>query len=200
MRSALLLPLLLVGCQSAHSLCPPACLPAPTCSEQPCPAPCVAAPPPAPPRVEVKCPEEIHVKAPPQKVVVNIPKRREAVEERLAAPPAPAQEVLLVPRTVYVPYVAQTPTAPVRMVGLEAPPALVPQRFAALPECRPPQQGAPSTKTDLDELNQRLERLEAALERVAQPEAERLPPPADCTAPVCPPTPSPCLPRLRRNN
>src|SRR2546430_10796582 len=101
MRRALLLPFLLLGCQCAPKYCP-----AP-CAEQACPAPCppppAPAPAPCPPKVEVKCPEEIHVKAPPQKVVVNIPKRREAVEERVAAPAVPAQEVLLVPRTVYVP-------------------------------------------------------------------------------------------------
>jgi len=119
----------------------------------------------------------------------------------MGAAPA-AQEVLLVPRTVYVPYAAQTPVAPVRMVGVEAPPALVPQRLAPLgvaPECRPPQ-GATPPNRDLDELNERLERIENALKRADQMECDRPSISTDSCLPDCPPAKSSWLPRLRRGN
>lgn len=151
-----------------------------------------------PPKVEVKCPDEIRVKAPPQKVVVNV-ERRPPEERTVGAPVSAPQEVILVPRTVYVPYAAQTPVGPVRMVGLDAPPALAPQRLQPLlgapPECRPSTGANLSTAKELDELNQRLERLETALQRVGRSDAECAPqavekPPASAGGPFS----SQCLP------
>jgi hypothetical protein len=102
-----------------------------------------------------------------------------------------AQDVLLVPKMVYIPYVAQTPTAPMRMtMGLPAPPVEnlpAPKTPAATPA--PPEE---KTKRELEQKCQEL------CDRVLQLE-KRL---RECSAsppapPACPPS-TPLLDFFRR--
>jgi hypothetical protein len=149
--------------------------------------------------VEGACPPEIHVKAPPQQIQINIKREKEEAPRPVTQPQPTrqqvAQEVVLVPRTVYVPYVAQTPVAPVRMLTtgpapVQQPPAPVTQPPAPQkqpecppvyqtpcpPPCPPPKRflfpglrsSAESPDADVDpaELNQRLQQLELALQRL----------------------------------
>ena len=100
--------LLLCGCRlPGHLHCgPPPC--------DPCGTECAPCPPPP---------------CPPQRISINLHREKEKPqpepEPKRIEQPRPqqvAQEVILVPRTVYMPFAAQTPTAPVRMIGV-APPA-----------------------------------------------------------------------------
>ena len=120
-----------------------------------------------------------------------------------------AQDVLLVPKTVYVPYVAQSPVAPVRLAGMSAPPP----PFSG-PSDVPSGRGAPPCDTSelrqmLDickKLNDRIDRMEKCVgERQSLPPTfAPLPPaPEPMAAPPCPTPAPPCpapgfLPLLRR--
>jgi hypothetical protein len=117
------------ACES-NTMGAPGCLPP---LGQPCPPkPCA----PKPPKV-------IRVKVPPQKVVVEAPQKQEQPKQGAFNPP---QEVILVPRTVFMPFVAQTPTGPARVLSLQgavplvSPPAEQPAPQGAAP---PPQGAAP---------------------------------------------------------
>jgi hypothetical protein len=114
-----------------------------------------------------------------------------------------AQEVLLVPRTAYVPFVAQQPTTPVRLTSSMTvlPPTAPTPTVAAPPPEQPAQQvSAPPppakeecSKEMLDlckKLNQRLDHMERSLH-------ERKPTVCPTPAPHCP-TPQPLLPQLFR--
>ena len=122
-----------------------------------------------------------------------------------AAPPeqvdqvraALAQEVLLVPRTVYMPFVAQTPTAPVRLTShmqVVQPP---PERSVALPPAQqvtapPKEECAQQEMLDLcKKLNQRLDHMERCLHD------RKLTPRQACPEPCCPPS-QPMFPQLFR--
>jgi hypothetical protein len=111
---------------------------------------------------------------------------------------AVAQDILLVPRTVYVPYAAQVPVAPARLAGLAAPgPAQtvcerheVTEQRGTFSEAR---QAAVSASRDSDaalnlQLLQALRALNDKLERQQMRAA-----PAPVQAPVCPSAP-PCAP------
>src|SRR5262249_20089337 len=91
----------------------------------------------APPETKI-----IRIKVPPQKVVVETPPKQAhaAPEAALNAP----QEVLLVPRTVFMPYVAQTPTGPARVLSLQgAVPLTAPPPPPAPLSAPPPKTAAP---------------------------------------------------------
>jgi hypothetical protein len=138
------------------------------------------------------------------------PQPQQAPQPVRAAPaeskPAIAQEVMLVPRTVYVPFVAQTPLAPVRLsaLGAGAAPAPEPAPSTAAPQPQQappqperlpqPQQAPPVCQAPgpdladlLGKLNARLDRLEAQL---ARPAMEPCPCPTPCPGP-CPMPPCP---------
>ena len=144
---------------------------------------------------------------PPQPKVIRIKVVQPKVEEAKQGQGAPAppqaqafsapQEVMLVPRTVFVPFVAQTPTGPARILSLQgavplvAPPAE--QREAAPPQkegAPQPKEGAPKKEEekkecpssapivhvikpccppDFDVINQRLDRLETLLQQLCAP-------------------------------
>jgi hypothetical protein len=107
-----------------------------------------------------------------------------------AARAAIAQDVLLVPRMVYMPYVAQIPTGPMRMAPHQLPPGPEPVG-APRGEPRPPA-GEPGP-----ELRKAVELCEKLHERITQLEKslqERQAAPAP--APVCPP--QPLFPLFRR--
>ena len=179
MRAWLIFPILAfgVGCRSMS--CP--CSPVTGLSLAPsegevtragpgsCPAPVCN---PAPPAGECAAPQEVHVTVPRQKVIVkrqvpcNAPPA--APPSAPAAPPAASQEVLLVPRTVYVPYAPQVPVAPARMVPLHMAPAittpLVPLAPSPCPApCPTPDAGSPAAVQEaaraLDELNKEVQQL-----------------------------------------
>jgi hypothetical protein len=79
--------------------------------------------------------QEIRVNVPPPKVVI----RKEKVCAREEAPPkarAPGNEVLLVPRVVYVPYAQMNPTGPATMIPLQT--SMAPPPVAAPPPCVTP--------------------------------------------------------------
>jgi len=114
-----------------------------------------------------------------------------------------AQEVLLVPRTAYVPFVAQQPTTPVRLTSSMTvlPPTAPTPTVAAPPPEQPPQPVTtppPPGKEDCTQqmldlckkLNQRLDHMERSLH-------ERKPTICPTPAPHCP-TPQPLLPQLFR--
>ena len=180
MRRLLCLGLLLVcaGCHPLHERCRPESAQAPPC--------------PAEKKVAAPAPEK-KVSAPaPEKVAAPAPEVPRA---------AIAQEVLLVPRTVYVPYVAQTPTAPVKLtsemtvlppVGAPSPPpvgAPSPPVGAPAPPtvCPPPTVPCEQEMVDVcKKLNQRLDHLEQCIRDRKAPSA------------VCPPAPLLCPHPLRR--
>jgi hypothetical protein len=119
-----------------------------------------------PPAPECK-PEEIHVEVPSQKICVKKPKPAPPEAPPTAA--VPTQEVLLVPRTVYVPYAPQVPTGPARMVPLHTVPGqtttMVP--VTQVPACNSSNAATTAeTQKQVDLLAQRLQTLEATLQRL----------------------------------
>ncbi len=83
------------------------------------------------PEIEVRPQKTVHVKGPQQHIVINKNNgscepepKRENLESSPQRAAAMQQEVLLVPKTVYVPYVAQTPVSTARLVGLQQQPLL----------------------------------------------------------------------------
>jgi len=166
---------------------PPARFGAPT-TDAPCPTAC----PPA-------APKTVFVRGPQQRIVIERECAPAERKERAAPPPPPAperaaaavsaaQDVLLIPRTVYVPYVAQTPTRAARLVQPVAPeeeeraaPAPQPKKEerAAPPPPTPPQpvlqpcptevcpdECGPTTIIEIRQMNQRIDRLHRMLERL----------------------------------
>jgi hypothetical protein len=121
---------------------------------------------------ECKPVEEVHVQVPKQKVIVKRPKPPPPEAPATAA--VPSQEILLVPRTVYLPYAPQIPTAPARMVPLQTLPA---QTTTTVPVFQAPGTCATNassaanlaeTQKQMDELAQRLQALEGTLQRLNQ--------------------------------
>ena len=132
---------------------------------------------------------------PPQPKVIRIKVVQPKPEEAKQAAPAPQQpqavsappEVMLVPRTVFVPFVAQTPTGPARVLSLQgAVPLVAPPPEQAAPlltpaappvkqeekkECAPPPkvEVTPCCPPDIDMINQRLDRLETLLQQICVP-------------------------------
>jgi hypothetical protein len=112
-----------------------------------------------------------------------------------------AQDVMLVPRMVYVPYVAQTPVAPVRLSAFNTIPGrltgMVERRETETPAAGPPPAPALTGPTDQDQLREqikqlteKLNRCEEALRRAYQPATSPCPPPQ--AAPQAPAAPE-CL-------
>jgi len=151
---------------------------------------------------------------PPKPKVIRIkvvqPKAEEAKKGQEApAPPQPQtftapQEVMLVPRTVFVPFVAQAPTGPARVLSLQgAVPLVAPPAERAAPQEAPQPSQAPapekkeekkecppqprvhtiitSCPPDIDMLNKRLDRLEGLLQQFCAP-----PCPQPATRSLCP--------------
>jgi hypothetical protein len=116
MRALLAVPVLLLGlgCQTASKALN-------LCNDPACPAPCANAGPPrpscepaptclppanpCPPRVEFKAPEEVHIKAPAPKVVIESAQSAPAVcaPAPVAAAPAAVPTVAAAPQMAYVP-------------------------------------------------------------------------------------------------
>ena len=189
--------LLCLGCKSTlfpgHDACaPPAgtvCGPVEGAPCAPPPQPC--APPPQPCAAPRAAPR-----------AAEAPRSQTTREtETHAAGAAVAQDILLVPRTVYVPYAAQTPVAPARMSAL-VPGAAVTTRTIERTEATSAAAETRSAATDtrsselpasdilqaLRALNQRLDNLERARAAPA--------PPCPAPAPPCPGGPfvAPVLP------
>jgi hypothetical protein len=187
-RFLILVAVLGAGCQgfprrnaepSTPGSCPPAIgqgaeCPAPqACGQQPCAPP----PPPCPPPKKQAAPEK--APSPPAEQVERVQQQAQI-----------AQEVMLVPRTVYVPYVAQTPVAPVRLSGVNTIPGRVssilerrelePQAAPPSPPSRQEEAAPPPEREKLQELcrqlNERLNRIEAQM----------------CQPPPCAPLPQEC--------
>lgn len=156
------------------------------------------------PPIEAPCPrpKTIFARGPQQKIVIERecppPERKERAgaptepsPERVAAAVTAQQDVLLIPRMVYVPYVAQTPTRAARIVapvareeedrvGAPLPPPEKKERIGApAPEkkeplgapmpCPPetcPDDCGPSTIIEIRQMNQRIERLHQMLDRL----------------------------------
>jgi hypothetical protein len=176
------------GCPIAAPEAAICCPPQPPCAPPPCP----------PPPPKQAAPPE---KAPPEKAP---PEQVEHVNQQAQI----AQEVMLVPRTVYVPYVAQTPVTPVRLSAVNT----IPGRVNSIVERRdletqPTPPAAPSRQEEMPpaerqqlldmckQLADQLSRLEQAQRRAAQ--AVPCPPPCPpCPLlqtipfPSCPPTPA----------
>jgi hypothetical protein len=145
--------------------CAPACPPKPSCRPQPKVI-----------RIKVVQPKPC---AEAQKQAAPAPQKQQAV----SAPP----EVMLVPRTVFVPFVAQTPTGPARVLSLQgAVPLIAPSaEQKAIPEaqkevapakeekkeCPPPAKVEIMTSCppDLEGVNRRLDRLEGLLQQLCPP-------------------------------
>ena len=137
----------------------------------------------------------VFVRGPQQKIVIErecpheekkaAAKAPAAERERVAVPGA-AQDVILVPRTVYVPYAAQVPTRPARLVAPVTPveereeeradrsaEKLPPSRQAdttreaAAPTCTTECQ--PTTIIEIRQMNDRIDRLHRILERLCAP-------------------------------
>jgi hypothetical protein len=106
-----------------------------------------------------------------------------------------AQEVLLVPKTVYMPYVAQTPVSPVRMAGPGAP-APPPEK----PFGKPPEEEKPELRQMLDLCKKLCERIDRMEKCIGERQPVYVPAPEPGAAPPCPPTcPTPgILPLFRR--
>ena len=161
--------------------CPPAAEPCPPARARPSFLDCLL------PKKE-KCPpkekckvEEIRVNVPPPKVIIR--KEAKPPEAPPAPPPSvPSNEVLLVPRVVYVPYAPQTPTGPARMIPITTTPApqqiiLPPTPPPAAPPCAPPPcapagtPGAaapPAAPPGVEELKRRCEQMEQKLDRLVE--------------------------------
>ena len=100
-----------------------------------------------------------------------------------------APDVLLVPRTVYVPYVAQTPTRAARLVTPAAlpslPPPTEPERTPQQQQKKPPPEDVPTqprpqpcpveicptecqptTVIEIRQMNERIDRLHRIMERL----------------------------------
>lgn len=118
--------------------------------------------------------EEIHVHVPSPKVIVRRRQPPAAPPNAPSGPVTPSQEVLLIPRVVYVPYMPQVPTGPARMSPLQMSPAapLVPVLPSAPPSapCAPAAPGqmpslADAQKTIAD-LEKQCRALEAKLDKI----------------------------------
>jgi len=180
---------------SGGTPCPPSCMPGP-CPQggNPCPMPCPTVCPPGKP--VAKAPEQ------PRQPEVGAPAKppEKLVAEKQAAA-AVAQDVLLVPKVVYMPYVAQVPVAPAR---LSAFPNIA---SSTTVERRDLEAAAPGPSNEdllkaLSKLNERLDQLEKQREKLTTAPQEQPPscPPDLGPPPAYPPcqdAPAACPPYLR---
>lgn len=201
------------GCESS---CAVQCRPArprrlkPACETQ---APCVAAPQPCQPTTQVPQPTPAPAPAPATPRVgepVKTPVREEVVEKRVEQQQTQtrggvAQDILLVPKTVFVPYMAQVPLAPARITSVTQVSTtgvqsreLVEQRFA---EQRVAEQRlGERVETRSTSLNEELLRtLKAVNERLDTIETQQRKQAAQFQGATCP-TPIPGLPKAPCND
>lgn len=150
----------------------------------PCPPPVCQPAPPPPPAPEVKAPPPVRA-APP---------RQEVTETRVAST-AVIQDILLIPRTVYVPYAPHVPVAPARL-AVAAPAGRVVQTEERVREqVAAPPVVAPRETQVTEALDQCLQQMRMLNQRIAELEtraAAVAAPPAPCPAPpppitYCPP-------------
>jgi hypothetical protein len=127
--------------------------------------------------------QEIRVNVPAPKIVIRKEKKAPEAPPPAAPPPVqPSNEVLLVPRVVYVPFTQQTPTGPARMVPLTtapAPPPLIVPPAAPPPAapCANPVAAAPPAvpAPEVENLKRRCAELEQKCERLIQALENRSP-------------------------
>ncbi|MCI0638244.1 MAG: hypothetical protein L0Y72_21180 [Gemmataceae bacterium] len=140
-----------------------------------------------PPCFDRPAPKTVFVRGPQQKIIIE---REAPSKERHGAPLGERgpervgmmQDVILVPRTVYVPYVAQTPIQAARLLGpaveAEEPSLRQPlksvgpkdedkERLGAPQPC--PTECDPTTIIEIRQMNQRIDRLHRILERLCAP-------------------------------
>lgn len=139
---------------------------------------------------ETKATKPAEQKAPPKQAETKTTPMEQVTDPVRTAM---AQEVLLVPRMVYMPFVAQSPTAPMRFTS----------NMTVVPPSGPKEQVTPppaETKTDVDlekkckELSERMLLLEKCLrDRDTRATVTECPP---VMAPICPPTVAPCPPTV----
>jgi hypothetical protein len=154
----------------------PPCSPCPPPVCQPGPQPVCQAPPPPPP------PE----KAPPPPV--RAPQPPETVENRVTTT-AVTQDILLIPRTVYVPYAPHVPVAPARL-SMCTPAAHVVQTEERYREQvqAPPETTSRDTQIN-NALDQCLQQMRMLNQRIGDLEKRAAPAVAPCPAPQ---VPGPC--------
>jgi hypothetical protein len=162
------------------------------CPPGPCPsAPCAPAAPvcqPPPPKVEAP--------RPPVRAPAPVETQTEVRTQTQQAAGAVAQDILLVPRTVYVPYAAQVPVAPARLAGLAAPGpvhtvteqrTLTTDRQPAVAECR---ESDTTTLELLKALRALNDKLDEQRKMMTAPVPERLHAPAPIPESLPPPCPA----------
>jgi hypothetical protein len=169
-------------------------LTAPSDPSAACPAPARF----GPPSTEPCPPKTVFVRGPQQKIIIERECEHQERKqqplgapgpeqpERAAAAIAAQQDVILVPRTVYVPYVAQAPTraarlvtpveapAPLRQPGPEkplqtpAPPTPPPLKTTVTEVCPEecPSECGPTTIIEIRQMHERMDRLQRLLERL----------------------------------
>jgi hypothetical protein len=185
-----------------------ACSPDATCIVPATPETKTPPPPPAAPPPAAECPSPAPACAPRRTVFVRGPQQKIVVErecpptkpeapaprqpEQQVTAPGTAQDVILVPRTVYVPYVAQVPTRPARLVAPVAGVQERPEAAEIAPPPTPTKLGTPTTETmkkeapapcpestapacqpttiiEIRQMNERIDRLHRIFERLCLP-------------------------------
>ncbi|MCI0380176.1 MAG: hypothetical protein L0215_21540 [Gemmataceae bacterium] len=141
-----------------------------------------------PPCFEKPAPKTVFLRGPQQKIIIE---RESPAKDKgkLGAPLGEQerpervgmmQDVILVPRTVYVPYVAQTPTRAARLLGAPladdqeeqplksvGPKEKVKEQLGAPQPC--PTECGPTTIIEIRQMNERIDRLHRILERLCSP-------------------------------
>jgi hypothetical protein len=153
-----------------------------TVSDMPSAAPCAplaevspCPPPPCQPSPK-KCAEK------PKEIEKNEQPREAQPIERTTTRSAVTQDILLIPRTVYVPYAPQVPVAPARL-GTVAPAERVITQQETTREAAPPSRDAAPASQDrsaecLDKCTQMLERMDSLIRAMEQRQGQ--------AAPACP--------------
>jgi hypothetical protein len=161
--------------------CPPPSCPAPSC----------------PPSCPPKCPEK------PKEEKREAQPREAPPVERTTSRASVTQDILLIPRMVYVPYAPQVPVAPARL-GMVAPAERVTTEQQTTREPAPAPRDVTPPPTDrsaecLDKCAQMLERLDERLRALEERQRAICPPagpactmpmPTQLPEPTCPPGPS----------
>jgi hypothetical protein len=184
-----LFPVVIAGCQTLHPACP-----APPTAAAPCAPPCPQ--------------QEYHVQLPGQKVCVPRPVQQErGLPERgrqEVAKQVSAAEVLLVPRTVYVPYVQQEAVGVARVSsaqllrrGERALETDVEEESVA-ETLRKLQRERDQLRREIQEMSEAMKQERMRREAAPQPcppPVQYCPPPVQYWQPPCPPQAPPCPPQ-----
>ncbi len=149
------------------------CHPVPECLPQPPPCPPPPPPPCEPPKEKPK------------------PRPAPAPAER-SVEAAVTQDILLIPRTVYVPYAPQVPVAPARL-GAMAPAERLTTRETEKPKAREPEQASRDAPAPCDKSAEALDKCCRILEqldyRIHMLEQKQVPPAQIICPQPCPPPP-----------